>query len=66
MNVFFIRKKYCFMAEKKLIGTHGGVSKFDGKSFTNYTTTQGLVGNNVMRIIQDKAGNLWFATHDDG
>jgi hypothetical protein len=25
----------------------GGVSKYDGKSFTNYTVAQGLVGNVV-------------------
>ena len=31
----------------------GGVSKFDGKSFTNFTKTNGLAGNSVMCIQQD-------------
>ncbi len=48
-------------------GTRGnGVSKFDGNSFTNYTTAQGLAGNDVWSIVQDKAGNIWFGTHGGG
>lgn len=42
------------------------MSKYDGNSFTNYTTAQGLAGNNVWSIVQDKSGNIWFATHGDG
>ena len=33
------------------------------KSFTNYTTAQGLVGNKVLCITEDKSGNLWFGTN---
>ncbi|MEJ7831020.1 MAG: two-component regulator propeller domain-containing protein, partial [Segetibacter sp.] len=48
-------------------GTHeDGVSKFDGKTFTNYTTTQGLADNYVRCMIQDKKGNLWFGTDAGG
>ncbi|MBA4140571.1 MAG: hypothetical protein H0X70_08720, partial [Segetibacter sp.] len=43
-----------------------GVSKYDGKSFTNYTKAQGLAGDNIWGIVQDKAGNIWFAAHDGG
>ncbi|NTW24270.1 MAG: response regulator, partial [Lentimicrobium sp.] len=44
-------------------GTYeGGLSKFDGKSFTNYTTTQGLVNNTVWSTHEDKTGAIWFAT----
>jgi len=41
-------------------GTRGGLSKFDGKSFTIYTTLQGLNSNGVSEILEDKKGNLWF------
>ena len=44
----------------------GGVSKYDGKSFTTYTTKQGLASDRVFSISQDKAGNLWFGTYDGG
>ncbi len=40
----------------------GGVSRFDGRNFTNYTTAQGLAANVVFAIQEDGLGNLWFAT----
>ena len=40
----------------------GGVSKYDGESFSNYTTAQGLANNSVLSIAEDKTGNLWFGT----
>ena len=40
----------------------GGVYKYDGKSFTGFTTANGLVGNVVFSIIEDKEGILWFGT----
>jgi ligand-binding sensor domain-containing protein len=39
----------------------GGLSKFDGTNWTNYTTDEGLVNNNVNSIAIDKEGNKWFA-----
>jgi ligand-binding sensor domain-containing protein len=39
------------------------VSRFDGKSFVNFTTAEGLAGNSVKKILEDKSGNLWFATN---
>jgi ligand-binding sensor domain-containing protein len=43
----------------------GGVSRYDGKCFKNFTTEQGLANNIVWSIIEDKQGNIWFGT-DDG
>jgi len=40
----------------------GGVSKFDGKTWTHYTTSDGLVSNRVLSIAIDKEGNKWFGT----
>jgi len=37
----------------------GGVYRYDGKSFTSFTKSDGLAGG-VTRIIEDKKGNLWF------
>lgn len=39
-----------------------GVYCYDGKSFRNFTTKEGLAGNDVTCIYEDKAGNIWFGT----
>ena len=39
-----------------------GVYRYDGKSFTNFTTKNGLCNNYVGSIIQDKAGNILIGT----
>lgn len=39
-----------------------GAYRFDGKSFTNFTTKDGLCNNDVGSIIQDKTGNILFGT----
>jgi ligand-binding sensor domain-containing protein len=41
----------------------GGVSRFDGKVWTNYTSKEGLAGNIVYSIAQDREGVLWFGTN---
>ncbi|MDQ6845609.1 MAG: ATP-binding protein, partial [Bacteroidota bacterium] len=45
---------------------NGGVSKYDGEMFTNYTTAQGLCNNTVRSISADEKGNLWFCTYGGG
>ncbi|MCK4510951.1 hypothetical protein KAW64_04385, partial [bacterium] len=40
----------------------GGVSCYDGVSWTTYTTENGLADNFVLAIIGDGSGNLWFGT----
>jgi ligand-binding sensor domain-containing protein len=42
-------------------GAHG-VSKFDGSTWTNYTTADGLAGDYITAIASDLAGNMWFGT----
>jgi ligand-binding sensor domain-containing protein len=39
-----------------------GAYRYDGKSFTNFTTKDGLCNNNVSAIIQDKLGNFLFGS----
>ncbi|HOY48129.1 MAG TPA: two-component regulator propeller domain-containing protein [Flavobacteriales bacterium] len=49
------------------IGTDGGgVSKYDGKSFTHFTEKEGLASNAVFDILEDRKGNLWFGTRTGG
>lgn len=48
----------------KWVGTWGGgVSRFDGTRWTNFTTHDGLAGNVVYAIAQDPSGRLWFGTN---
>ncbi|MDF2450647.1 MAG: rsbU 7 [Bacteroidota bacterium] len=42
----------------------GGISKFDGKTFTTYDKQDGLVGNDVICISEDKDRNIWIGTVD--
>lgn len=41
----------------------GGVSRFDGKKWTNLSAKEGLAGNIVYSIAQDEKGVLWFGTN---
>lgn len=41
----------------------GGAYRYDGKTFTSFTKTDGLPSN-ITRIIEDKNGNLWFGASD--
>lgn len=46
-------------------GTSGGagVYRYDGKTFTNFKTQNGLNSNSINAIIGDTAGNVLFATN---
>lgn len=44
---------------------HDGAYKYDGKSFTHYTKKDGLSGNSVMGIAEDKNGNIWFVCREN-
>lgn len=41
----------------------GGAYRFDGNTFTSFTTKDGLPSE-VTRIIEDQKGNLWFGASD--
>ncbi len=48
------------------IGTiDAGLWKYDGTVLTNYTTKDGLAGNEIWTIYKDKKGELWFVTNGD-
>ncbi|MFC1712178.1 two-component regulator propeller domain-containing protein, partial [Candidatus Poribacteria bacterium] len=46
------------------IGTGAGVSKYDGESWTPFTTADGLAGHHVTAIGEDDEGNIWFGSYD--
>ena len=47
-------------------GSTGGVSMYNGESFTHFTEKEGLSPGYVMSILEDKQGNLWFSTWGGG
>jgi signal transduction histidine kinase/ligand-binding sensor domain-containing protein len=42
--------------------TLGGISRFDGKSFTNFGETDGLISNSTTSILIDHESNIWIGT----
>ena len=44
----------------------GGVWRYDGKSYTKFTTKEGLIHNGVFCTVEDQDGNLWFGTRNMG
>jgi ligand-binding sensor domain-containing protein len=46
------------------VGTWGGgLGRFDGKRWTNYTTKEGLPGNHVSMLHVGRQGQLWIRRH---
>lgn len=43
-----------------------GINYFDGSEFQTLAKANGLAGNTVVDVLEDKQGNLWFATFDSG
>lgn len=41
----------------------GGLSRFDGKKWTNFTTQEGLPGNHIFMLHKDVKGQLWIGTN---
>ncbi|MEO8761879.1 MAG: two-component regulator propeller domain-containing protein [Bacteroidia bacterium] len=44
----------------------GGLWKYDGKTFKNFTTKDGLSHIAVFCIVEDKTGNIWVGTRNTG
>ena len=40
--------------------TETGLSRFDGKYFKNYTVTDGLPDNEILRVFADSRGRVWI------
>lgn len=49
------------------IGTmYGGVSRYDGRSFANFTADGAILGSEVGGLFEDSLGNIWFAAENFG
>ena len=58
---------HCSLQDKKgnlwFGTTDQGVFRYDGKSFANFTTRDGMNSNAVFSMVEDKKGNIWFGTN---
>jgi len=58
-----IRSIFQDSEENYWIGSYReGVALFDGISFEYFTTYEGLSGNKILSIQEDRNGNIWFGT----
>lgn len=52
------------------IGTHGGLSRYDGNTFTNFYAepedTTALCGNIIVDLSKDDKGRIWISTEENG
>lgn len=44
------------------IGTNGGLARFDGYEFVNFTQQKGLPRNEVLDFLETSEGDFWLAT----
>lgn len=47
-------------------GSENGLSKFNNKFITTWSTAQGLITNSVISLEEDSKGNIWFGTYEGG
>jgi ligand-binding sensor domain-containing protein len=47
-------------------GGRDGIWRYDGKSYTHFTTKDGLINNDVWSILEDTAGNIWIGDRNKG
>ena len=56
---------FCDSKGNLWVGSSGrGLTRFDGKTATNFNKANGLANNTVKCIAEDKAGNIWAGTVD--
>ena len=48
------------------IGTDGGLSRFDGRAFINYSKRDGLLSNRITALAVDPAGAVWIGSDVNG
>lgn len=48
------------------VGAQNGLGCWNGQTWTNYSTRNGLSGNTVRAITEDTQSNLWFGTENNG
>ncbi|BDS12808.1 ligand-binding sensor domain-containing protein [Aureispira anguillae] len=49
------------------LGTDGfGICRYNGKTFTHFTTEKGLCDNTIYELMLDRKGNIWIGTFFGG
>ena len=50
------------------LSTFGGLVRYDGESFHVFDpgNTPGMITSRVLRLFEDRSGNLWIGTEDRG
>jgi len=48
------------------IGSYGGLIRYDGTQFRNYSTEGAIESSSVRSIFEDSKGRLWVGTNDAG
>jgi len=48
------------------LGTDDGLTRFDGKFFSHFTTSQGLNNNLILTVCLDKNEDIWFGSFGGG
>jgi len=62
-------KIYCILQDHTdlvWLGTEAGVSRFDGHTFVDFSSEQGMAENGVFSVYEDSHGNIWFGHLDGG
>ena len=47
-------------------GSGRGICRYDGKTFTCFTTKDGLINDDVWSILEDSNGDLWVGMRNTG
>ncbi len=57
-----------FNGEEKLstVENEGGIWRYNGKTFKNYNTNDGISKYNVWSMLEDRKGNIWIGTRNCG
>ena len=66
LSILEDREGHLWFGTGELGTEEGGVSRYDGQTFTTFTTQDGLAQNTVRSILEDRDGHLWFGTGGGG
>ncbi len=48
------------------IGSYGGLIRYDGTTFRNYSVEGAITSNSIRSLFEDSKGRLWVGTNDAG
>ncbi len=57
--------QHCIFMKIEPVIFGSGASRYDGKSFRNFTTKDGFPSNSIRLLLEDKTGKLWFGAQGE-